>query len=382
MINPQTFYNTLKKYNINFFTGVPDSLLKDICAYITDNTEKNQNIITANEGNAISLAAGHYLATKEIGLVYMQNSGLGNAVNPLLSLTDPLVYSIPVLVLIGWRGEPGVKDEPQHIKQGQVTLNLLETMGIKYDILPNDESKLENCIKKAVKYMLENNSPYALVVRKNTFSSYSSYKLKQYEKSDKYELSREEALEIIISNIGEDSVIVSTTGKTSRELFELREKYNQTHEKDFLSVGSMGHALSISLGVALANPNKSVYCLDGDGALLMHMGGLGIVGDLSPKNLRHLVINNGSHESVGGQPTVGFNIDMQQIAIACGYKLALRADNKKDLINNLERLINSEELSFLEIKTNKGVRANLGRPTTSPIENKELLMKYIMGNNN
>lgn len=375
MIQPENFYNALNKNNINFFSGVPDSLLKDFCAYIMDNVAKERNIIAANEGNAIALAVGHYLATKEIGLVYMQNSGLGNATNPLLSLVDPIVYNIPVLLLIGWRGEPGKKDEPQHIKQGEVTLGLLETMKIKYEILPKNEVNMENSIKKAADYMEETKNPYALIVSKNTFSS---YKLKNIIDNG-YELNREEVIKHIISNIDDNSVIVSTTGKTSRELFELRQRLNQGHEKDFLTVGSMGHSLSIAMSVALAQPARDVYCIDGDGALLMHMGGLAIVGSMSPRNLKHIVINNGAHDSVGGQPTVGFNIDIQKIAEGSGYKLVLQAKTKKELLKAIGKLNDSKELTFLEVKVNKGSRSNLGRPTITPIENKEEFMKFLIG---
>lgn len=373
MLQPKKFYQILRKNNINFFTGVPDSLLKDFCAYITENINSKMNIITANEGNAIALAAGYYLATGEIGLVYMQNSGLGNAVNPLLSLIDPMVYNIPVLLLIGWRGKPGGKDEPQHIKQGEVTLGLLKTMEIKYDILSKNEDDMKNIVNKAVNYMSETKEPYALIVSKDTFSSYKFGNIVETE----YELNREDALRNIIPSINDDSVIISTTGKTSRELFEIREDWNQGHERDFLTVGSMGHSLSIAMGIALAQPDREVYCIDGDGALLMHMGGLAIVGSLSPKNLKHIVINNGAHDSVGGQPTVGFDINIQQIAKASGYKLTLQAETKEELLKAMQTLSNSTELALLEVKVNKGARSNLGRPTIRPIENKKGFMRFL-----
>lgn len=373
MIQPKAFFDVLNKNNINFFAGVPDSLLKDFCAYIKDNVDENRNIIAANEGNAIALAAGHYLATGEIGLVYMQNSGLGNATNPLLSLVDPMVYNIPVLLLIGWRGELGRNDEPQHVKQGKVTLGLLEAMEIRYKILPEDETDMEDAVREVANYMAKTKNPYALVVSKNTFSG---YKLRSIAETE-YELNREDALRHIISNIGGNNVIVSTTGKTSRELFELREELNQGHERDFLTVGSMGHSLSMATAIALAQPDIDVYCIDGDGALLMHMGGLAVTGNLSPKNLKHIVINNGAHDSVGGQPTAGFNIDMRGIAKASGYKLNLRAKTKNELSVVIDKLKNSTQLGFLEIRVNKGARDNLGRPTTTPVENKEEFMKFL-----
>ena len=373
MIQPKNFCSVLNKNNISFFSGVPDSLLKNFCAYIIENVNRERNIIAANEGNAVALAVGHYLATGEIGLVYMQNSGLGNATNPLLSLADPKVYNIPVLLLIGWRGEPGKNDEPQHIKQGEVTLELLKTMGIKYEILSKNEDDMEKNIENAAAYMERTKNPYALVISKDTVSSYGL----KYTGDIRYGLSREEVLRHIVSNVDNNSAIVSTTGKTSREVFELRKELNQGHSKDFLTVGSMGHALSIAASIALAQPARDIYCIDGDGALLMHMGGLAIVGGMSPDNLKHIVINNGAHDSVGGQPTVGFNIDMQKIAEGSGYKLVLQAETKEELLKAIKKLNNSKELTFLEVKINRGSRSDLGRPTVTPVENKEEFMKFL-----
>ena len=375
MIDIKEFYNELLNNDINFFTGVPDSLLKSFCAYIKDNVSSEKNIISANEGNAIGLASGYYLATRKIGLVYMQNSGLGNALNPLASLVDKLVYSIPMLLIIGWRGEPNKKDEPQHKKQGLITTETLEMLGIKYEILDedtnNDEMKLK--VKKAYNYMTENKEPYALVIKKDTFDE---YKLKNNTSFD-FEMTREEAIEIIVSKMKEDSVIVSTTGMASRELFELREKHKENHNKDFLTVGSMGHASQIALGIALSNKEKDVYCIDGDGALLMHLGGLSIIGNQSPKNFKHILINNGAHDSVGGQETVGFKIDILAIAKACGYKECYSCSSKVELIRLAEKITDVEGPVLLEIKVKKGARKDLGRPTTTPIENKEAFIKFL-----
>jgi phosphonopyruvate decarboxylase len=375
MIDVKEFYNELLNNEIDFFTGVPDSLLKSFCAYIKDNVSSEKNIISANEGNAIGLASGYYLATKKIGLVYMQNSGIGNALNPLASLADKLVYSIPILLVIGWRGEPGKKDEPQHKKQGLITTETLDILGIKYEILDestnSDEMKLK--IKKAYIYMKEKNEPYALVIKKNTFNE---YKLKSNINFD-CEMTREEAIEILISNMKENSAVVSTTGMASRELFELREKYKQNHNKDFLTVGSMGHASQIALGIALAKKDKDIYCIDGDGALLMHLGGLAIIGNQKPNNFKHILINNGAHDSVGGQETVGFKIETLAIAKACGYKKYYSCESKVDLLKLSEKIKNIQEPVFLEIKVKKGARKDLGRPTTTPIENKEAFMEFL-----
>lgn len=375
MIEVKEFYNELLNNEIDFFTGVPDSLLKSFCAYIKDNVSSEKNIIAANEGNAIGLAAGYYLATRKIGLVYMQNSGIGNALNPLASLTDKLVYSIPMLLVVGWRGEPNKKDEPQHKKQGLITTQTLDMLGIKYDILDettsNSEMRLK--LKKAYESMMENSEPYALVIRKDTFDE---YKLKTNPISN-LNMTREDAIEILVSNIKEDSVIVSTTGMASRELFEVREKNEEGHNKDFLTVGSMGHASQIALGIALNKKDKEVYCIDGDGALLMHMGGLAIIGNQNPKNFRHILINNGAHDSVGGQETVGFKIDTLAIAKACGYAECYTCSSGEELIGLSEKIKNAEGPVFLEIKVKKGARKDLGRPTTTPIENKNDFMEFI-----
>jgi len=375
MIEVKEFYNELLNNDISFFTGVPDSLLKSFCAYIKDNVSSEKNIVSANEGNAIGLASGYYLATRKIGLVYMQNSGLGNAVNPLASLADKLVYSIPMFLIIGWRGEPNKKDEPQHKKQGLITIETLEMLGIEYEILDettnNDEMRLK--VKKAYSYMKENNEPYALVIKKDTFDE---YKLKNNTVCD-FEMTREEAIEIVVSKMKENSATVSTTGMASRELFELREKHKENHNKDFLTVGSMGHASQIALGIALSNKDKDVYCIDGDGALLMHLGGLAIIGNAEPKNFRHILINNGAHDSVGGQETVGFKIDTLAIAKACGYKECYSCSSKVDLLNLSEKITTIEGPVLLEIKVKKGARKDLGRPTTTPIENKEAFMEFL-----
>jgi len=370
MISCKDFYDSFISNGIDFFTGVPDSLLKDFCAYVTDNTPKNKNIISANEGNAIALASGYHLATGKFGLVYMQNSGLGNAVNPLASLADKEVYSIPMLLLIGWRGEPGVKDEPQHIKMGKITLSLLETVGIKYKIL-NDNFK--EIIEEAKNHMKNEKAPFAIIVRKDTFQE---YKLKNITQTN-YELNREEAIKAIISLLDEKDMIVSTTGKTSRELFELRETNRQGHRKDLLTVGCMGHSSSIALGIALEKPDRNVYCFDGDGALIMHMGALSVIGQLKPKNFKHIVFNNFAHDSVGGQPTAAYNINIPAIAKANGYFDAFSAETKDDIVDKIKKIKEIEGPALLEIKINKGARKDLGRPTKIPVENKEDFMEFL-----
>jgi phosphonopyruvate decarboxylase len=375
MLSPEFFFRVLKKKRINFFSGVPDSLLKNICAYITDNTTDKDHIIAANEGNALSLGIGYHLATNELPLVYMQNSGLGNIINPLLSLADTDVYAIPMLLMIGWRGEPNVKDEPQHKKQGRVTLDLLESMGIKYQILSSNTSnaEAEKIVQEAVRYAQKNNTPYALVVRKGSFES---YKLKNDIKGD-FPLLREQAIKLIVDSLSEKDIVVATTGVTSRELFEYRETLSQGHEKDFLTVGGMGHANQIALGIALQKSDRQVFCFDGDGAMLMHMGSLAINANTRCGNFKHIIFNNGAHDSVGGQPTVAYKIDVEAIANAVGYDKVLQANNEYEIKNALKELQQFNGMVLLEIRVNKGFRSDLGRPTTTPIENKKALMDFI-----
>ena len=376
MIRPEFFIEALREKGIDCFAGVPDSLLKNICAYITDHFDAAHNIIAANEGAAVGLAAGHYLATGQPACVYMQNSGEGNIINPLASLTDQEVYNIPVLLLIGWRGRPGVHDEPQHVKQGKVTTGLLNVMGVNYEVLSKEEDKAVKQIEKAVK-ALANKEVFALVIEKDTFED---YKLQNVEVND-LTMTREEAIQTVAAALGEKDCIVSTTGMISRELFEYRAAMNQGHERDFLTVGSMGHASQIALGIAMAKKDRKVWCFDGDGAAIMHMGSMAIVANKAPKNYVHVVFNNGAHDSVGGQPTVGLKIDLTAVAKAVGYKAAISVSSKEELEKELSTL--NSQLStlggpfLLEVQVKKGNRKDLGRPTTTPIQNKEALMDFL-----
>ena len=353
MISASAFVDTLKTLHVDFFVGVPDSLLKSFCAYVTDNCGGN-HVIAANEGGAVGLAAGHYLATGKPALVYMQNSGQGNAVNPLCSLADPDVYSIPMVLLVGWRGEPGVKDEPQHVKQGKVTVSLFETLGIPTEILPDDDDSAADVTRKMVERAKAESRPVALIVRKGLFAE---YKL-QNNKPDIAALQREQAIEDVLKSLPDGAVVVSTTGMISREVYETRERLGHDHSRDFLTVGSMGHASMIALGIAKAQPDRKVYCLDGDGASIMQMGNMSIVGSSGCANLTHVVFNNAAHDSVGGQPTVGGVISLPIIAAACGYN-------------------QPGHPAFKMILVAKGARKDLGRPKEPPQVNKALYMKTL-----
>ena len=373
MIRPSFFYDLLIKNGTDFFAGVPDSLLKNFCAYVTDNAPAEKHIISANEGSATGLATGYHLATGKIPMIYMQNSGEGNMVNPLLSIADPDVYSIPMLIVIGWRGEPGVHDEPQHVKQGKVTCDLLDAMKVPYDVLSDNEADLPAQFEKAYKYIKENNAQYAFVIRKGTFDEYKLVNNIPVEGK----MSREEAIEKIMLGADDKTAFISTTGMISRELYELRDKHGQNHDRDFLTVGGMGHASQIALGVALQKKDRQIYCLDGDGASIMQMGGMATIGSRKPSNYVHFVLNNGAHDSVGGQPTVGRQIDLCVIAEGCGYENVVKVETPEELDAVLNDSETKEKLTFVEVLVKKGARKDLGRPKSTPQENKKALMEFL-----
>ena len=358
----------------DFYTGIPDSQLKALCDYLMKiyGIDSKHHIIAANEGNCIALAAGYYLATGRVPVVYMQNSGEGNVINPVASLLNDKVYGIPVMFIVGWRGEPGVHDEPQHIYQGEVTLKLLEDMDIKSFVISKNTSldELKNVMNE-YRCILDVGKSVAFVIRKGALE----YKEKVEYKNDNQML-REDIIRHIVA-ASEDDPIISTTGKASRELFEIREETGQNHKFDFLTVGSMGHASSIALGIALNKPEQRIWCIDGDGAALMHLGSMAVIGSNKPKNLVHIIINNAAHETVGGMPTVCDCIDFVSIAKACGYPHAVCVDDFYSLDRELVSAKNAMELCMIEVKCAIGARADLGRPTTSAVENKNSFMRYL-----
>lgn len=366
--------NLVRITGSDFYAGVPDSQLRALCDYLIDTygTDPKHHIIAANEGNAVALAAGYHLATGKIPVVYMQNSGEGNIINPVASLMNDKVYAIPCVFIVGWRGEPGVHDEPQHIYQGEVTLKLLEDMDIVHFVISKDTTEDELAAKmQEFKQILAKGKQVAFVIKKGALEFDGKVK---YENANT--MTREEIIKHIVEHTGDDP-IVSTTGKASRELFELREARREGHEKDFLTVGSMGHASSIAFGIAMQKPDKKIWCIDGDGAALMHMGAMALVGANAPKNIVHIIINNGAHETVGGMPTVAENIDFVRIAKACGYPNAVCVDNFNDLDRELKLAKDRNELSLIEVKCSIGARADLGRPTTTALENRENFMRFI-----
>ncbi len=362
--------------NSQFYAGVPDSQLRPLCDFLMDKygIDKNHHVICANEGNAVALGTGYYLADGKIPVIYLQNSGQGNIINPVASLTNDNVYAIPQIFIIGWRGEPNVHDEPQHIYQGKITLKLLEVLDIAYFVISKDTTLVEvQSVMQDYNTLLKNGKSVAFVIKKNAL---------EYENKISYKnnnlMKREDIIEHI-TRFSCDSPIISTTGKASRELYEIRERNNQGHKYDFLTVGSMGHSSSIALGVAINKPNEKIWCIDGDGALLMHMGAMALIGANKPKNLVHIAINNASHETVGGMPTVADEIDLTSIAKACGYPYSASVDNFDELDKQLAVCAKSNELCFLEIKCAIGARSDLGRPKEKPYENKEIFMSNLKG---
>ncbi len=363
----------VRRTGADFFTGVPDSQLNALCSYLYDRYGvSGQHIIAANEGNAAAIAAGYHLATGKVPVVYLQNSGLGNLVNPVASLMHHSIYGIPCLFFVGWRGEPGIQDEPQHGFQGEITIELLQGLEIpafvidKCVTLEQVSAQLE-----AYRRLFAQGRQAALVIRKGAL---------EYKRKDAVHqgaLRREAVIASILDHTGSKDVIVSTTGRTSRELFELRERRGEGHDRDFLTVGSMGHSSSIALGIALEKPGRRVWCIDGDGAALMHMGAMAVIAAQAPANLVHIVVNNGAHESVGGLPTVANQIDLTGIARSCGYAHVARVSDLEQLHHALKQIVVQTGLTFLEVRTSQGARQNLGRPTKTPLENKTAFMKWL-----
>ena len=368
MLDPIFLHNEMKKQGINFYCGVPDSLLSDFSACLQTNEMKHH--ISPNEGNAVALAAGSYMATGDLPLVYLQNSGQGNTINPLVSLTDPSVYGIPMILLVGWRGEPGRKDEPQHLNQGAVTKGIFDTLGIRNSILPEQPEEIEEYLKKQCDYARIQNQPVAIIVRKGTFSPFALPVADSYEK-----MSREEAIAEASSALPEETVVVATTGKISRELYSQRKLQGRREANDFLTVGSMGHASQIAMGIALEKPSLQVCCFDGDGAALMHMGGMAVIGTSDLKNYIHIIFNNASHESVGGLPTVGDRVSFTGIATACGYKSVHRIEKPGQLGDILKNP--PEGPLFVEVIVSIGSRDDLARPAESPRERLKQFTSYL-----
>ena len=356
MLDQKLVFEALAEQGVTYFTGVPDSYLNGFCNYALANFP-SRNIIAANEGNAVGIACGHYFATKEIPLVYMQNSGLGNVVNPLASLAEHDVYAVPMILLIGWRGQGNTEpNHPQHRLQGEITPGMLDVMHIPYSILKDDDADFKAVIEKAAAYCRENRRSYALIAPKGVMAAAE----KANNVDDVYPMSREEAIEVILDHMPADTVYSATTGRATRELFFLRERRNETKAHDYLNVGSMGHASSVALGIALEKPERHVVCLDGDSACMMHMGAMTMVSKLDAPNFLHVVLNNGAHESVGGQPSAGHRVDFTKIAEACGYAtVGKAAETEQEQIDAIEQLKDCGRAAFIDCRIHKGLNSKL-----------------------
>ena len=376
MIDPARFVEQLSTLGIGLVTGVPDSLLKSFNAQVMGALDREHHIIAANEGASVGMAIGHYLRTASPALVYLQNSGFGNTVNPLLSLADPDVYGIPMVLLVGWRGQPGVRDEPQHVKQGWIMPQLLDALELPWEVLPADQTDADQCLAEAVETAQEQLTPYVLLVEQGTFADAPPAPADDVGGSL---ASREEALTALVESLGSDTVNVSTTGMLSRELFELRERTGADGARDFLTVGGMGHASSIALGIALREPDREVWCLDGDGALLMHLGTAAVIAAHAPANLFHVVFNNGVHDSVGGQPTSIEVVDVAAAARAVGYRWAASTHDTGSVATQVAEMRHVGGPSLLELRVRVGSRPGIGRPTRTPSQSKERFMAALRG---
>ncbi len=356
MLDQERVFRVLEQNGVTFFTGVPDSYLNGFCNYALAHCG-DRNIITANEGNAVGIAAGHYFATREIPLVYMQNSGEGNAVNPLASLVDQNVYAVPMLLLVGWRGQGDTEpNHPQHKLQGEITGKLLDIMHIPYTVLTDSDDAFSETVEKAVKYCAVTRQPYGLIAPKGVMADPD----KPNNVDADYPMSREEAMEVILDHMPKDSIYAASTGRATRELFFLREKRGETKEHDYLNVGSMGHASSVALGIALSRPKRHVVVLDGDSAAIMHMGALTMVSKVKALNFLHVILNNGAHESVGGQPSAGQLVDFTKIAEGCGYQTVGKpATTKEELVEAILALRDCGKAAFIDCRIHKGLSRKL-----------------------
>ncbi|WP_315122280.1 phosphonopyruvate decarboxylase [uncultured Clostridium sp.] len=379
MIEPKRFHALLEEAGIKFYTGVPDSLLNDFCLYLSNNMSKDQHIIAANEGNAIAIAAGYYLATGTVPLVYMQNSGIGNSLNPLISLTNKETYEIPIVLLIGWRGSPDIDDWSHHKKQGEQTTILMEALDIPYRILEGDGDKVFDLVKWATETALQQSCPTAILVKKGVLAKDKKENLLLQESV--YSMSRENAIECIINLLPQDTIFVVTTGRATREIFEIRNKYGKGHECDFLNVGAMGHASSIALGLSVGNKNRLVVCLDGDASAIMHLGSFITAGTSGQSNLLHIVLNNGAHESVGGQPSAGYKVNFTGMAENAGYKTVGHAvKDREGLEKAVEKLMEANGPAFIDMRIRKGIREDIPNLNVLLSDAKKQLMEELKSN--
>lgn len=373
MVNQQTLFQQLDKLGVKFFTGVPDSLLNDFCLYLVNNIPDGQHVMAANEGNAIAIAAGNYMATGNIPVVYMQNSGIGNATNPLLSLTHDCVYGIPMILVIGWRGDPSINDHAQHKKQGELTPVLMSDMDIPYEILDADDTVVEK-FTWAVNKAKEISAPVALIAKKAILTQ----KEKKQTYADSKLMNREEAVAAVVDVLGEDAIYLGTTGRATREVHEQLIAHNIGEGHEWQNVGSMGHVSSVGLGLALARSDKRIVVFDGDAATVMHMGALATNCRYKADNMLHIVLNNGVNESVGGQPSAGYLIDLTTVAKACGYRTVGHAVETKEELQQIVRENQSGKMPlFIDVHVRQGIRSDMPKLNIDHKAQKEALMRNL-----
>ena len=370
-MDSQELLEMFRQFEIELVTGVPDSLLDSFIKELDNPENSFQHLVAANEGNAVAIGIGHYLASGKNPVIYMQNSGLGNAINPLASLTHKNVYSIPLILVIGWRGEPGLHDEPQHMVQGAITRTLLENLEIPFVVVGADTPISE--VQQFLSINLaRSEGPMAILVRREALSSDK----KSYPHASNATLTREEAISRITDALPSNSLIVATTGKLSRELDEKRSREGITGI-DFLTVGGMGHASSIALGIALTLSQRLVVCLDGDGAALMHLGAIAVIGNSKPAHFIHILINNGVHESVGNSSIGNKDINFQLFSQAVGYSKYYKITDANDILRTMQQAHSGQGPTFIEVLTNSESRPNLGRPQLTPIKNRDIFANHI-----
>lgn len=373
-MNTQQFGTELKNLGFDFYSGVPCSFLKYLINYAINECDY---VMAANEGDAVATSAGAYLAGKK-SVVLMQNSGLTNATSPLTSLNYS--FQLPVLGFVSLRGEPGLNDEPQHELMGQITGEMLTSMQVEWEYLANDIEEAKKQLQRA-NDAIENNKTFFFVVKKGTFDevalkpqNLTTTFAKEIKHSNLPEglPTRTQALEVISNWADNKTALLATTGKSGRELFEIEDKPNNLY-----MVGSMGCISSMALGLAMANPSKKSVAIDGDGAALMRMGNLGTNGYYHPDNLLHILLDNNTHDSTGGQATISQNIDFAMVAHATGYPVAIKVNTIDELREELNNWSANPKATFIHLRIAKGSPKELGRPTIKPFEVKERLMNFL-----
>jgi phosphonopyruvate decarboxylase len=375
MLSPEKLVRWLAENGVTFATGIPDSVLGGLCWELMKETSGINHVIACNEAAAVATAIGWHIGTNSIPLVYLQNSGLGSAVNPLASLAAGEVFHVPVLLLIGWRGKPGRLDEPQHRLMGSATVPILNCLGIPVDELPPDEEIAHDAITKIFGEIRVTGESRALVVEMGTIGPSESIPWSRYHAGL---WTGAEALRHLCRRMPKDDLCVSTVGLVSRLLAAYRSGHRQEPANDLLAVGGLGLVSQLALGLALATPTRRIWCFDGDGSLLMHLGALTSVGASKPKNFVHVLFNNGIHESVGGLPSANQDTAFLQISRACGYKWDASAANAADLDILDHWLQDRDGPYFLELRVSRNVDLEVGRPRTSPRANKDMVMKCMI----